>query len=112
MRWADAKPAIEPDSGDAGIRANLDKYIAEKGLPAAADLVLKGLGKECVKETDALRKFGLTDRHALTVEHVVTMRGDLNAISKGGARAEELYPFEAARMDRSKHLSSNRARRA
>ena len=106
------KPAIEPDSGDAGIRANLDKFVGEKGLPAAADLVLKGLGKEGVKEADALRKFGLTDRKALTVEHVVTMRGDLNAISEGGERAGDLYPSEAARTDRSKRLPSNGACRA
>jgi hypothetical protein len=115
VRWADMKPAIEPDSGDAGIRANLDRYIAEKGLPAAADLVLKGLAKHGVKESDALRKFGLTDRKTLAVEHVVTMRGDLNAISKGGARAGELYPPETgskARTDRSKRFSGNGAAHA
>ena len=44
VRWTDMQPAIERENGDSGIRANLDKYIAEKGLPAAADLVLKGLG--------------------------------------------------------------------
>jgi hypothetical protein len=106
VRWTDMKPAHEPENGDAGIRANLDKYIADKGLPAAADLVLKGLGKEGLKEADALRTLGLTDRKGLTVQHVVTMRGDLAAITEGGARAEDLYPSEAARTDRSKRLGS------
>ena len=59
-----------------------------------------------------LRKFSVTDRNALTVEHVVTMRGDLNAIRKGDERAGDLYPSEAARLDRSKRLSHNGTYRA
>jgi hypothetical protein len=103
VRWADAKGPN--GSGDGGIRANLDKFIADKGLPAAQDLVVKGLGNAGVKETDALRKFGVTDRKALTVEQVVAMRADLNAIAEGGARAGDLYPSEAARAERSKRLA-------
>lgn len=79
-----------------GARSKLDAYIESKGLPAAVDLVIKGLVKAGVKEPDLLRRFGLADRNALTVDHVLGMRADLNAITKGNERADDLYPTEAS----------------
>jgi hypothetical protein len=75
-----------------GVKAKIENYCKQHGVPAAIDLMLKSMAKAGVKEASVLRKFGVVERKALTIDHLVTMRGDMNAIENGRDRAEEIYP--------------------
>lgn len=78
-----------------GVRARIEEYIAKKGLPAAVDLALTSLAKHGVTEEAVLDKLAIADRKAITVDHVVLLRGDLYALEEGQDRATELYPLLA-----------------
>lgn len=84
------------ETAKAGVRARIEKFIAEKGQTAAQDLILSELAKVGVKEESILRKFGVADRKALDVEKLVILRGDLKAIQTGQERPAVLFPAESA----------------
>lgn len=75
-----------------GVRAKLEKFINEKGLPAAIDIIVKELGKLGVKEAQIIDRVGVVETKAMTVDHLVMLRGDLTAIQSGQEYAETLFP--------------------
>ncbi len=75
-----------------GVKDKIEKYVADKGLPAAVDLVLRSLAKQGVKEDRILAKFQVADKKALTIENLVILRGDLSALEAGRERASDLFP--------------------
>ncbi len=76
----------------AGVRDQLEKLIASKGIAAAQDAALKALAKHGVKEEDLLRKFSVAARSALDLDRLVIIKGDLAALQRGDVRASEIYP--------------------
>jgi len=76
----------------AGVRQRVEKYIASKGITSAQDLVINGLAKHGVTEAAILDKMKVSERKALTVDHIVALRGDLYCLDEGQDRAAELYP--------------------
>lgn len=79
-----------------GARSKLEKFIAEKGIATAIDLVLKGLAKHGVKEDRALAKAGVAARQGIQVDQLLMLRSDLNALNDGRDFADELFPAVAA----------------
>lgn len=104
----------------AGVKARIEQFIKEKGLPAAVDMVLRALAKQGVKEPQVLAKLGIAARTAIDLDMLVILRGDLHALESGQERAEALFPVpqEQAKAaakaktdelaDRIKGKSSNR----
>ena len=80
------------DAAKAGVRNKIEKYVSDKGLPAAVDLALRALAKAGIKEERVLNKFDLGSKKALTVENLVILRGNLTAIETGRERASDLFP--------------------
>jgi hypothetical protein len=76
----------------AGVRAKIEEFIKANGLPKAVDILLKALAKYGVKEKAVLGKMDVADKKALSLEHLVTLRGDLTALEGGQERAELLFP--------------------
>lgn len=79
----------------AGVRFRIEKYIAENGEAKAIDHVIRALAKEGVKEEWALAKCSVAKRTALTVDHLVMLRGDLKVLQTGQDRVEALFPVVA-----------------
>lgn len=75
-----------------GVRAKIEGYIEKHGLAKATDIALGALAKVGVNEAQVLKKFSVADRNGLSVEHLVTIKGDLSAIEGGQDRADVLYP--------------------
>jgi hypothetical protein len=75
-----------------GVRMHIEQLVSSKGLPGAVDLALKALARCGVKEEAVLGKCGVADRKALTVDHLVLLKGDLTAIEGGQERPEVLFP--------------------
>lgn len=75
-----------------GVRDELDKLIKEHGFAKVADRLISALSKAGVKEYAVLAKCGVADRKGLGVDHLVVLRGDLNALQNGQERAEVLFP--------------------
>ena len=80
------------EEAKAGTRAKIEKFIAEKGVVAAIDMVLKGLLKHGVQEPFVLEKCGVAKREAIEVDHLVMLRGDLYALDNGQDHASSLFP--------------------
>ena len=80
-----------------GVRERITKYINEHGVAAAVDLVVAALIRAGVSEEAILAKCAVADRRALTVDHVVMLRGDLYAIENGTDRAETIFAGLAAK---------------
>lgn len=75
-----------------GVREKVEQFVKDKGLAAAVDMMLRALAKKGVREEQVLAKCGVADRKGVTVDHIVTLRGDLAAIEDGQERAESLFP--------------------
>lgn len=75
-----------------GVREKIEKFVAEKGLPAAVGLVITGLAKHGVKEEFVLEKCAVPKREGLTIDHIVMLRGDLYALDNGQEYASSLFP--------------------
>lgn len=80
------------EEAKAGTRARIEKFIAEKGIAAAVDMVFKGLAKHGVLEPIVLDKCGVAKREAVEVDHLVMLRGDLYALDNGQDHATSLFP--------------------
>lgn len=88
-KWL-ANKAME--EAKAGVRKKIEDYINRNGLPAAVDYTIKTLEKEGVKEERVLLKFELADRRGLTIDHLVTLKGDIHAIQNGLDWPDALFP--------------------
>ncbi len=75
-----------------GVRERLEKFIKDKGIVAAQDLVLDALTKEGVPVERILDHYKIANKSALDVDKIVELRGNLRAIQKGEERAEDMYP--------------------
>ena len=75
-----------------GVRHQLEELTKKHGFAAVADRLITALGKCGVKEVQILAKSGVAERKALTTDHLVILRGDLNALQNGQERAEVLFP--------------------
>lgn len=80
------------EAARSGVRANIEKLIAAKGIVHAVDKALAEFEKVGVTEAVILDKLGLAKRSAIELEHLVMLKGDLTAIQTGQERAEELFP--------------------
>lgn len=89
--------AVERAKG--GVKQKIDKFIAEKGIVEAINLMLKSLAKHGVTEERVLAKMEVADRKALTAENLVTLRGDLSALDAGREWPDELFPDPNATTD-------------
>lgn len=78
-----------------GVRQELDRLIERHGLPAITDRLVSALGKCGAKEAVVLAKCGVAERKGLTTDHLIILRGDLNALQSGEERVEVLYPAVA-----------------
>lgn len=75
-----------------GVRNKLEAYIRSNGKPAAVEIICRALAKHGVKPEQIAAKFDVATVEGLTVEHLITIKGDLGALDNGEARAGELYP--------------------
>jgi hypothetical protein len=80
------------EEAKAGTRARIEKYVADKGIAAAVDMVFKGLAKHGVLEPFVLEKCGVAKREAVEIDHLVMLRGDLYALDNGQDHAASLFP--------------------
>lgn len=75
-----------------GVRRQIEKLIEGKGMAAAASLAVAAMVKAGVPEDRILRRFGVAKIEGLTVENLITIKGDLAAINGGREFADSLYP--------------------
>ncbi len=75
-----------------GVREKLEKFVKEKGIAAAQELLVKELGKRGIRPQQIAAKCSVADAKALTIEHLVMLRGDLSAIDSGQDLPETLFP--------------------
>ncbi len=80
------------DVAKQGVREKIESYVKSKGLPAAVDLVIGGLAKHGVTESHVFDKCEVPKREALTVDHIVVLRGDLSALDSRQEYATNLFP--------------------
>lgn len=80
------------EEAKAGVREGIEGLVAKYGLPKAVDVALAALAKEGVSNERVLAKFDLPDKRGITVEHLVTLKGDLHAIQNGQDWADSLFP--------------------
>ena len=78
-----------------GVRDKIEKYVKSNGLPAAIDYAVGALVKLGVTEERIASKCDVAECRALTVDHLVILRGDIAAIQDGQERADTLFPGEA-----------------
>lgn len=83
------------EAAKSGVRAKIEQYVSKNGVAKAVDLVLGGLAKCGVKEPAVLARCGVAERKAVTLDHLVILRGDLSAIENGQERGAELFPEPA-----------------
>lgn len=74
-----------------GVRSKIEKFIADKGIAAAVDLVRNGLAKHGVQDVHILDKCQVADIKGITVDHIVMLRGDLYALDNGQDYATTLF---------------------
>jgi len=79
-----------------GVRQKIEQFVAKKGLPAAIDYAVGELKKLGVTEPRIAAKFDVAEVRGLTIDHLVTLRGDIAAIQDGHERAATLFPGESA----------------
>ena len=75
-----------------GVRTELEQLCKSNSFATVADRLVSALGKCGAKEHAVLAKCGITDRKGLTLDHLVILRGDLNALQNGQERVEVLFP--------------------
>ena len=88
------------DAAKSGVRQKIERFIAGvdksegagKGIVKAIDAVMGGLAKHGVTEARVFAKLEISARSAVTVDRIITLRGDLAALDDGEARPGELYP--------------------
>ncbi len=76
----------------AGVRKRIEVYISKNGLEAARSITMTALAKHAVSEERVLTKFVREAVAGLTVDNLVTIKGDLRALDEGAESAESLYP--------------------
>lgn len=74
-----------------GVREELESWIGKKGIESIRALLLKRLNEHGVTEAVALAKFGRSTPGGLTIEDMVVMRGDVEALKHGEDTVEHLY---------------------
>lgn len=79
-----------------GVRQRIEDFISKNSLAAAQDHIIRALLKLGPKEPAILARCNVADRKGLTVDHLVCLRGDLQAIESGQERAEVLFPSAEA----------------
>jgi hypothetical protein len=75
-----------------GVTEKINAWVKSKGIVPAVDLFLKTMGNLGVTEEAVLAKLQIADRKAITIEHLVTLSGDKNAIESGQMYAVDLFP--------------------
>ncbi len=75
-----------------GVREQLKKWIADKTLPKVCEIMQRALAKLGVQTEHILAKFGVASLKALTIDHLVILKGDLAALQAGREYAEDLFP--------------------
>lgn len=80
------------EQAKAGVRSKLEGFINTNGLPAATQMVLRGLAKHGVNEERVLSKVGVANKTAITIDHLIVLRGDLAALDAGRDWPSELFP--------------------
>lgn len=80
-----------------GVREKLEKLIKEKGIETARKAVVDALARYSVKLEDIERKYGRYQKW--DIEVLITMRGDISALTKGEESAAVLFPPEGEKVD-------------
>jgi hypothetical protein len=75
-----------------GVREKVEVYVSQHGIQAATDVILQALKKEGVTEAQVLAKCEVAATGAITVDHIVSLKGDLVAIQTGEDRVDALFP--------------------
>jgi hypothetical protein len=75
-----------------GVRQHIEQLVGQKGIAGAVDAALRALARSGVREEAVLARCGVAERKALTVDHLVLLKGDLTAIEGGQERPEVLFP--------------------
>ncbi len=76
----------------AGCQEKISKYIEEHGQARAAEMILEGLQQLGVPEWAALQKCEVAAASGLSIRHLASLRGDLNALSNGAEWPDALFP--------------------
>lgn len=79
------------DQAKACVRKKIEMYVEKNGMVAAVDLLTKELAKNGVKEDRLLAKVGKAESKGLTLDDIITLRGDLTALQNGEVTAAELF---------------------
>lgn len=90
-KWL-TKRAVE--KAKAGVREELEEAINDKGIEAIRGVLMKRLAGEGVTEPMVLAKFGRPTSGGLTIEDMVIMRADYDALNDGADTVDHLYPPE------------------
>lgn len=80
------------EAAKSGVKSRLEDYIKKNSMQSAVELVLRSLAKCGVKPEHICAKFEIQDVKALTVDHIVILRGDYGQIESGQERADALFP--------------------
>lgn len=88
------------DAAKKGVRKKILEFIAQhdeknpgSGLIKAREMVLSPLlSKWGVNAERVCQKFGVAESKAIGVDEIIIIRGDIEAITNGEAKADELYP--------------------
>lgn len=80
------------EKAKAGVMAKLQQAIDAKGLDAVRDGVLEYLGRHGVTDEMVVYKYSRPTVKALTIEDLVLMRADWDALNSGMDTVEHLYP--------------------
>lgn len=75
-----------------GVRRELEEAIGARGIDSVRDVLVKRLATQGVTDQMLLGKFGRPTVNALTVEDMVIMRADYNALHGGADTIDHLYP--------------------
>lgn len=85
------------ESAKSGVRKKIEAFVGKNGVAAAIDMVVKGLKKHGVQEIDILEKCKVAEIKAISVDHIVMLRGDLYALDNGQEYASTLFPTMEAK---------------
>jgi hypothetical protein len=78
-----------------GERARIESYIKRNGLDKAQAAIVESLEEAGVPQGRVLARLGRATPAALTVEDLVSLRGDLKALQLGQELADTLFPLAA-----------------
>lgn len=80
------------DAAKAGVRSNIEELVEKKGIVHAIDLAIGALGRAGVSAESVLARLGYADVRAITIDDVVRLKADFEAIKSGQERAADLFP--------------------